>query len=119
MKKIFFLLLIVLTVSCSKEEDNTIYKTKEVRINLSNNLSYFYYLGNFEETEVPEITDQAQHFEHSDLLRNEETGGVSYRYKPLSEFVGEDYVEVLSEKIIDAENDKKQITTLKLTFIVL
>ncbi|MFK5981828.1 MAG: hypothetical protein QM499_02855 [Flavobacteriaceae bacterium] len=119
MRKIVFILLVILTVSCSKEEDDTVYKTKEIRINLSNTLSYSYYLGSFEESEGPEITNQALHFEYSDLFRNEETGGVSYGYKPLPEYVGEDYVEILSEKIIDVENDKKQITTIKLTFIIL
>jgi len=118
MKKSILLLLLVLTISCSKE-DGDINLTKEIRINLSNDLSYSYFLGSFEEDESPEITNQALHYEYSDLLRNEETGGVTYRYKPLAEFVGEDYVEILSEKIIDEENDKKQITTLKLTFIIL
>lgn len=121
MKKILiFFTVIGLLISCSKEEDNTVYKTQEIRINLSNDLIYYYYIGKFEEEDVgPEITNQAQHFEYSDLLIYEDTGTVSYRYKPLSEYVGEDYVEILSEQIIDTETAQKQITTIKLTFIIL
>ncbi len=119
MKKITFLFLVLLTISCSKEEDNTIYKTKEIKINLSNTLFYQYYLGRFIEEDEAEITTQALHFEISEFYTNESNGNISYKYKPQLGFEGEDYVEILTERTINIENGQKEIITLKLIFNIL
>ncbi|PHS60576.1 MAG: hypothetical protein COB12_13000 [Flavobacterium sp.] len=120
MKRIIVIILVfVLFVSCSKEDD-MIYKTKEITINLSSNLSYQYYLGRFiEEGDEVEITTQALHFEISEYYQNENNGNISYKYKPQLDYEGDDYVEILSERTIDVEKGQKEFVTLKLSFKIL
>ena len=119
MKKIVVLFLIIsLVLSCSKEDDN-LSKVIEVRINLSNTLDYQYSIGgNYKEDDIVEITTQASHFVISEIIVTE-NGYAFYTYKPQFGYLGTDYVEFTSEKIIDSESNQTQTNTYKFSFNIL
>jgi hypothetical protein len=66
--------------------------TNEINVTLKNTESYShtFVLG---DEEGASIKVQAQHHENSELVRDESTNmNVEYRYKPITDFVGNDYV---------------------------
>ncbi len=119
MKNVFFILIAIgIVISCSKDDDVTT-NVVEITINLSNTLEYNYWVGNYSEDDIVEILSQASHFEISELFRSTSGSSVSYKYKPQSGYVGEDFVEITSEKIIDSISNEIEFKTVKLSFNIL
>ena len=53
-------------------------------------------LGEFDEDQSAAFKVQAQHYNISELERNQDTGEIIYRYQPSHGYVGEDYVEIFA-----------------------
>jgi hypothetical protein len=88
--------VVTLDISMSKPLEAKICKIQgannETNVTLKNTESYSrtFVLGDEEGASIP---TQAQHYEISELVRDESTNmNVEYRYKPTSGFVGKDYV---------------------------
>lgn len=92
--------------------------SNETNITLKNtkNYSRTFVLG---DEEVASIPVQAQHYEISELVRDESTNmNVEYRYKPTSGFVGNDYVilEIYYNKT--GENSSAYTETERINFTI-
>ena len=114
MKRIFFLFVLIgILSSCSKDDkDNVI--VQNVTINNSGN--YRYYFGLFGDEEGAEIQTQAEHFEISELDRDTHSGEIIYKFKPLSGFVGTDYVKLTTGRGSDGASSNPNRTIVKITF---
>jgi len=120
MKKIVLLFVLVsLVLSCSKEDNNIDSRVIEITVNLSNSETYEYVLGQFAENDIAEILSQASHYTISEIVITQNLGFSIYKYKPQTGFIGEDYVELSSEKLIDEETNEIEERTIKLTFKVI
>lgn len=117
-KTVLFFVLMSLVLSCSKEGNNND-RVIEITINLSNSETYEYVLGQFEENDITEIVSQASHYTISEIVITQNLGFSIYKYKPQTGFVGEDYVELSSEKLINEETNEIEARTIKLTFKVI
>jgi len=92
--------------------------SNETNVTLKNTESYSrtFVLGDEEGASIPV---QAQHYETSELVRNESTNmNVEYRYKPTSGFVGNDYVilEIYYNKT--GENSSAYTETERINFTI-
>ena len=92
--------------------------SNETNVTLKNTESYsrIFVLGDEEGASIPV---QAQHYETSELIRDESTNmNVEYRYKPTSGFVGIDYVilEIYYNKT--GENSSAYTETERINFII-
>lgn len=120
MNNIFIALTIIgFLSSCSKSDDDI--KTKEIKINviINNSNTYEYHLGGFGDEEGAEIQIQAAHFEISKLVEYSDDRQTLYRYKPASGYIGQDYVEIISERGSDGVSPNNKITLLKISFNIL
>ena len=78
----------VMFTSCSDKKE----VTNEINVTLKNteNYSKTFVLG---DEEGAAIKVQAEHFEKSELIRDKNTNmNVEYHFKPITDFVGKDYV---------------------------
>jgi len=118
MKKIVIIIAIIgFLISCTKDDNDVTSKVIEITINLSNNQVYDYVLGRFPgDNDFTEIVSQASHFELSEIVVTPNTGHSIYKYKPQVGFIGDDFVELTSEKKINIDSDKIEANTIKLTF---
>lgn len=91
-----FILILCLSfslLSCSGDDDtNTL--VKEENITLKNTEKYEYNMGSFGDEEGVRILKQARHFEISELVRDEVTFEMIYKYKPETGYTGTDMVEL-------------------------
>src|SRR5690554_4602418 len=87
-KASIILILSIILFSCSKDDDINI--TTE-NISITNTETYEYDLGHFGIEEGARISKQAEHFEISELNRNET---IVYTYKAEEGFVGSDLVKI-------------------------
>ena len=92
--------------------------SNEINVTLKNTESYSrtFVLGDEEGASIPV---QAQHYETSELVRDESTNmNVEYRYKPTSGFVGNDYVilEIYYNKT--GENSSAYTETERINFTI-
>ena len=70
-------------------------KVGEINVTLKNAESYYYDLNVGGDEEGASIKVQAKHYEKSEIIRDSSTYfGVVYHYKPMSDFVGKDYVDI-------------------------
>ena len=89
MKKVSIILILsIILFSCSKDDDINV--TTE-NISISNTETYEYDLGGFGDEDGARISKQAEHFEISELNRNET---IIYTYKPEEGFIGSDLVKI-------------------------
>lgn len=89
MKKIFLISILTFSlISCSNDDDVNV--TSE-NINISNTETYEYDLGGFGDEDGARISKQAEHYEISELNRNET---IVYIYKPAEGFTGSDLVKI-------------------------
>jgi hypothetical protein len=91
---------------------------EESNVNLKNTESYSrtFVLG---DEEGAAIMYQAQHYEKSELVRDESTSmNMEYRYKPATDFVGNDYVvlEIYYNKT--GEDRFAHIETVRINFTI-
>lgn len=97
MKKIlklsFIAICILSLTNCNKEEiDNVV---NEIDVTIRNSDDYEIDLMVSGDEEGATIHTQAQHFQKSELIRDSSTNwSVVYRYKPLSNYTGMDFVEI-------------------------
>ena len=79
--------------NCNKEETENIVSEIEVTINNSDDYEIDLMISGDEEGAT--IKTQAQHFQKSELIRDSSTNwSLVYRYKPVSNFTGMDFVEI-------------------------
>lgn len=91
---VFFMLFLVSLLGSCKEEDNTS-PDRIVEVTLKNTEEYSYDLMLSGDEEGAVIKTQAQHFERSELIRNESTAwSLVYHYKAIPNYTGADYVEI-------------------------
>ncbi|WP_282017803.1 hypothetical protein [Salegentibacter mishustinae] len=94
MKKIILVLVSIIFIACSKDDDNADIPVTEKNVVISQDEIYEY------EFEFPgdesgySITTQAENFELSSLEQNPATGGFIYNYKTQADFTGTDFVEI-------------------------
>ncbi len=98
MKKILLLLICFSLISCDNifRDDDDIYPETEsihIDITINNSETYEYDLGEFGINEGAEIDFRGDHFDISELNRNN-TGRIIYTYKPQSNYVGDDFVAI-------------------------
>ena len=116
MKKIFLLFVLIgILSSCSKDDKENII---DQNVTIRNSENYEYDLGFFGDEEGAGIQTQADHFEISELNRDFSIGKVIYTYKPLSEYVGTDYVELITERGSDGSGSNPDRSIIKITFNV-
>lgn len=92
MKNLLFLIVIFVIQSCSND-DKTNYTITEQTISINNSENFEYDLGYFGDEEGANIYTQAEHFEISELNRNEYQQ-IIYTYKTQDGFTGADFVEI-------------------------
>ena len=113
-KTLLLLFIISIIVGCQKEEK----VDDEIDVKLTNTETYSRIIVSGDE-EGAVIKTQAKNYEKSEIIRNETTNmNVVYKYKPIADFVGKDYViiEIHYNKTGVAEDvDTK---TLKINFTV-
>ena len=89
----FLAICILSLTNCNKEETENIVSEIEVTINNSDDYEIDLMISGDEEGAT--IKTQAQHFQKSELIRDSSTNwSVVYRYKPVSNFTGMDFVEI-------------------------
>ena len=92
--------------------------SNETNVTLKNTESYSrtFVLGDEEGASIPV---QAQHYETSELVRDESTNmNVEYRYKPTSGFVGNDYVILKIYYNKTGENSSEYTETERINFTI-
>lgn len=89
----FTFIFLSLLFGCNTTDSNTTRKFEQVTISSSE--TYDYRTGISGDEEGAQITRQPNHYEISDIIRNETTNfEVIYRYKPATGFTGTDRVEL-------------------------
>lgn len=90
----FTFLGLVLLFGCNKGdleiEENVTIIEESISIGIGNSLTYS--LGNFSSEGNLRISQQANHFETSEIKTG--NSGKEFHYKPITGFVGKDYVEI-------------------------
>ena len=85
---------LILLFSCSKEElktdENIAIVEESISVGIGN--SFTYSLGHFSSEGALEISQQANHFETSEITTG--NSGMEFLYKPITGFIGKDYVEI-------------------------
>jgi hypothetical protein len=112
---IISLLLIALfqLTSCSDEVSS-----ETINVELNSTETYKYSIVSGDE-EGAAIISQAKHFEVSEVIRNSETNFAAvYTYKPKTNYVGNDSVELQIKKGSDGASEPTEIKTIKINFII-
>lgn len=114
--KIFLLTILVGAISCDNgETENSI----EVSTTIANTETYEYRTGISGDEEGAKITEQAQNYEISELVRDASTQfEVVYRYKPKAGFVGVEQVKIRTEQGSDGSSPSDEFTTIILRITV-
>ena len=118
MKKIFLILISVICFSCTRDDDGTPTPKIEENVFISKSENYNYQIGFLGDEDGVEITQQAQHFEISRVVRNNNTGEVIYNYKPQSDFIGSDSVELSVTTYAVGLNRSSTVRIVKIIFQV-
>ena len=114
-----FLLQICLSFILLNCSTNNSPVNDEINVQILNSEVYEYKTGISGDEEGASIKKQAQHFEISDIFRNSETGWEAvYRYKPESNFIGFDYVELEIKTGSDGASPSSKIELIKITIEV-
>jgi hypothetical protein len=113
-KTVMLFVLIGFSVSCSDNGNNSNDTLIEQNVTISNVEDYEYDLGSFGDEEGAGIQVQAENFEIS-KLESDNNGQTIYKYRPLSGFVGSDYVELKSGRGSDGASPNTDITIIKIT----
>ncbi len=88
MRKAYLIIVLVFSLfSCSSDDVNV----SRENVNISNTESYEYDLGFFGTEDGARISKQAEHYQISELNRNE---SIIYTYKPADGFLGSDLVKI-------------------------
>ncbi|MEI6091973.1 MAG: hypothetical protein WCR42_16085 [bacterium] len=120
-KNIFEIALIIcillLAQSCKKDQvlnpdANTI------NVPIQAGLTYEYDLGYFGDEEGAHISQQATHFQISEIGREFGTGKVIYTYKSTENYIGTDEVEITSERGSDGASPNDHIIITKINFTI-
>ena len=100
MKKVILLIIGLSFISCEdifRDDDDLYPETESVDINVTikNSQTYYYDLGEFGINEGAEIDSKGEHFDISELNRDD-SGRIIYRYRPQSDYVGDDFVAIVT-----------------------
>ena len=111
------LIFSIVSVSCHQEEDNLTDNVNYIKesYSIGRGESFTYHLGNFSSEGNIKITEQAQHFDISEIKTG--IGGIDYEYKPQNEFLGTDYVEITLTTTV-GNNEVNQITVFQLSITI-
>ena len=91
MKRLWLILFLSFVFSCEDKDEYD----KAIQVEMKNSEIYKYKTGINGDEEGARITKQAEHFEISEIIRNDTTKWEAvYRYKPQGNYVGNDYVEI-------------------------
>lgn len=122
MKKIILyftiiLFSIILIQSC-KKESTPLQKDQTINVIIKANEDYSYDLGYFGYEEGARIIQQARHYETSSLMRELNTGKITYKYKPSLNYTGTDEVKINSERGSDGASPNNNITPTTIEFTI-
>ena len=120
MRKIGFtiLLMSLIGMSCNSSTDPNV-ENELISVSLKNTEVYEYKTGIGGDEEGASIIRQANHFEISDIIRNEKTiWEAVYKYKPKSGFTGKDYVELKLSTGSDGASPNTNIEIIKIEFVI-
>jgi hypothetical protein len=90
-----------------------------INVELNNSETYKYPIVSGDEGGAV-ILAQAKHFEVSEVIRNSETNYAAvYTYKPKTNYVGNDSVELQIKKGSDGASEPTKIKTIKINFSII
>jgi hypothetical protein len=121
-KRTFVVLLPIIVAftfyGCKDDNPITQFSNGGITVEIRNSETYKYPTVSGDE-EGATIKVQAEHYDISEIKRNSETNYVAvYTYKPKSNFVGYDYVELETQKGSDGASASTEIKTIKINFVV-
>lgn len=121
-KKTFVVVLPIIFVfhfyGCKDDNSITHFSNGGITVEIKNSETYEYQMVSGDE-EGATIKVQAEHYDISEIRRNSKTNYVVvYTYKPKSNFVGYDYVELEIQKGSDGASASTEIRTIKINIIV-
>ena len=109
--------ILLLTQSCKKDQVLNP-DTNTINISIKSGALYEYDLGYFGDEEGAHISQQATHFQISEIGRELGTGKVIYTYKSSANYIGSDGVEIKSERGSDGASPNDDITTTIIKFTI-
>lgn len=112
MRIFFFMICVFLVVSCSKEDNIPV---TVVELNIEANQELRYYLGNRPTEGGYSIAKQAKSYRFSEILMDEELGGLTYVYLPKQDFRGTDIVEINLKMSSGNQDFNQQLIVLRIT----
>jgi hypothetical protein len=120
MKRFFSLLLVTIclitaSTGCRKCDQSG---REVVDVTLHANERYSYSLGSFGDEEGATISRQAAHYAESRLERQSDFSTIYYYYQPALDYVGQDEVELKSERGSNGASANDRITYVTLRFTV-
>ncbi|NCQ52481.1 hypothetical protein GW796_11510 [archaeon] len=114
--KILILTLILLTACNSSDSlPNAEIKNIVETITIISGQTATYSISNFLTEGSTNISKQAEHFNTSEIIFGQ--AGIEYKYKPVDNFVGEDYVEI-SQLASTGDNKINQKTIFKISITI-
>ena len=112
--------LVIIFVLCSCDDKDLIYSHDELDVTLRNTEQYEYNTKIAGDEEGANIITQAKHFEISEIVRDLSTSWIAvYKYKPESNFIGKDFVEIETQRGSDGESPPIKIAFIKINFTVI
>ena len=112
-----FVLIMALSCEKEKEENNTKIVYDTMGVSGSDTLNY--YLGSYGDEEGVTIQKQAEHYELSEVKREDNGTDIHYYYLPEPGFSGTDYVELKAGFGSDGASPSTNFVITKLTIKVL
>ncbi|PIR12874.1 MAG: hypothetical protein COV50_07330 [Flavobacteriales bacterium CG11_big_fil_rev_8_21_14_0_20_35_7] len=116
--KILFLIIILISLTACNSSDglpNAEIKNIVENITIISGQSATYSISNFLTEGSTNISKQAEHFNISAIIFGR--AGIEYKYKPIDDFVGVDYVEI-SQLASTGDNKINQKTIFKISITV-
>lgn len=108
MKKAFLILVLTLSIaSCSSDDVEVVTEN----VSISNSETYTYDLGDFGDEDGARIAKQAEHYQISEINRNET---IVYTYKPANGYSGSDKVTI---EIITGSVDGSAVNVIRIVEI--
>lgn len=94
-KYIFTVLSLLLLFGCNDEESKIEKNITTIEENFTIDIgsSFTYSLGNIPTEGSVKISEQANHFELSEIITG--NTGIVFQYKPEKNFIGDDYIEII------------------------
>lgn len=117
MKAMYLLISLILVLGCNATNNSSSIETVSVEKNLTiaKGETVNPFISNFLSEGKTSISKQAKHFEISEMIFDQ--SGIKYKYKPIGNFAGTDYVEITQLSSI-GDNNVSQMTLFKITIKV-